>query len=259
MKPKPAILLLALLLSACAHHGGVKVIPIYSAEEEYGHAKRLFERKKYGDAFTVFQQFVYNHEGSSLMPDAVFYEGESKFLDRDYSGAVEFFEEVVSKYPTAAYADRAQYRLGLCYYKESPSWELDQEMTEKAIEAFQIFLVKYPQSPLVPDVNRMIYACQGKLANKRYDSGRIYLTLRLYDSARVYFKSTQEDFPNSFWSREAAFGLAECDFLQKNYREAQKGYEALLKGPDDKLSKRAKVRLRDIARRLEKEASQTKK
>lgn len=237
-----------LLLNASCAHRGVKIIPIYSAEEEFGRAKRLLEHKKYDEAATAFEQFVYNHGGSARVPDAVYLQGESRFLSRAYSDAIAPFEKVVTEYPASAFADRAQYRLGLCYLRESPSWELDQEMTEKAIETFQVFLIKYPQSNLVPEVNKMIAACLDKLSHKRYDAGRIYLKLRLYNSARLYFNSTIHDYPNFPWARRAALGLAECDFLEKKYIEAQIGFEALLKDPDEGIRKKAEARLKDITK-----------
>lgn len=257
MKLRPAGLLLVLILASCAHRGAIKVIPIYSAGDEFERAKNLLDRKKYGDAATAFEQFTYNHQGSSLLPDAIYYQGESHFLDKNYSEAIAPFERVVTEYPGSSYADRAQYRLGLCYFKESPSWELDQDMTDKAIEAFKVFLIKYPQSPLVTEVNRMIAACQDKLAHKEYDAGRIYLTLKLQESARIYFKSTIQNYPASFWARKAALGLAECDFMGKNYTAAKAGYEPLLKDPDQGIRKQAESRLHDIVRRQEKEPSQS--
>lgn len=235
------------LVTSCAHRG-IKVIPIYSAEEEFDRAKRLLDRKKYDEAATAFEQFVYNHGGSARVPDAVYFQGESRFLSRAYTDAIAPFEQVVTEYPVSAFADRAQYRLGLCYLRESPSWELDQEMTEKAIETFQVFLIKYPQSTLVPEVNKMIAACLDKLSHKRYDAGRIYLKLRLYNSARLYFISTIHDYPDFLWARRAALGLAECDFLEKKYTEARKGFEALLKDPDEGIRKKAEARLKEIAK-----------
>jgi len=252
MRLRRVALLLLLFLSSCAHHG-VRVISIYSADEEYGRARDLLARKKYDDAALAFEQFTYNHGGSSLLPDAIFYQGESRFLQRNYTEAIPSFERVVTEYAASAYADRAQYRLGLCFFKESPSWELDQEMTDKAIEAFRVFLIKYPQSSLVPEVNRMIAACEDKLARKAYDAGRIYITIRLYESARLYFRGTIQDFPGSPWSRKASLGLAECDFREKKYHEAQGGFEALLKDPDESIRRRAESRLKDIVKALGKE------
>jgi outer membrane protein assembly factor BamD len=259
MRVRLAALFLILLLASCAHRVAVKVIPIYTAEDEFERAKNLLDRKKYDNAATAFEQFTYNHQGSTLLPDAIYYQGESRFLDRNYSEAIAPFERVVTEYPNSSYADRAQYRLGLCYFKESPSWELDQEMTDKAIEAFRIFLIKYPQSTLVPEVNRMIAACQDKLAHKAWDAGRVYLTLKLQESARIYFTSTIQDYPASFWARKAALGLAECDFMDKKYTEAKAGYESLVKDPDARIRKQAEIRLKDIAKRQVKEPSQSQK
>ncbi len=254
MKHPLAAPLLLLLLVSCAHRG-VRVIPIYTADEEYERARDLLSRKKYEDAAQAFEQFTYNHGGSSLVPDAIFYQGEARFLEKNYPEAIPSFERVVMEYPSSAYADRAQYRLGLCYFKESPSWELDQEMTDKAIEAFRVFLIRYPQSPLIPEVNKMISAGQDKLAHKAYDAGRIYLAMRLYESARLYFRSTIQDYPESVWSRWAALGLAECDFQQKKYPEARAGFEALLRDPDSGIRRRAESRLKDIAKHSEGETN----
>lgn len=242
--------------ASCAHHG-VRVIPIYTADEEFQQAKDLLGRKKYSDAALAFEQFTYNHGGSSLVPDAIYYQGESRFLEKKYSEANAPFERVVTEYSSSSYADRAQYRLGLCYFKESPSWELDQEMTDKAIEAFRVFLIKYPQSQLVSEVNRMIAVCQDKLAHKACDAGRIYLSLRLYESARLYFKDTIRDYPESFWARRAHLGLAECDFKEKKYAEARTGFEALRKDPDAGIRKKVEFRLKDIAKRQGNAAAQS--
>jgi outer membrane protein assembly factor BamD len=189
----------------------------------------------------------------------MYYQGESHFLSRNYTEAIPAFEKVITEYPASAFGDRSQYRLGLCYYKESPSWELDQVMTEKAIEVFRVFLVKYPQSPLLPEVNRIIMACQDKLAHKRWDSGRIYLSMKFYNSARIYFKNTRDEYPESIWSRKAALGLAECDYQEKYYDKARIGFEALLGDSSKVIREKAGSRLKDITVFLDKSFPSKKK
>lgn len=244
---KILFLVFAIFSISCSSKKGQIVINILNAEDEFEEAKLLFDRKKYEMAAGAFERFTYNHAGSALVPDAIFFQGECQFLLQNYVEAISSFERVVVEYPSSSYADRAQYHLALSYFRQSPSWELEQELTEKAIEAFDVFLLKFPESSLVSEVKKKRNECEDKLARKEYESGRVYLALKFYDSAKFYFNSTIQKYPTSKWARFALFDIAECYFFQKDYRKANEYYQKILRiTSDTEIIKKATKRLKKI-------------
>ena len=72
---------------------------------------------------------------------------DSHFKLKQYPEAAAVYDQFVRLHPTHPKVDFAQYRVGLCYWKEAPE-EVDreQEFTAKAIEIWEEMIEMYPQS-----------------------------------------------------------------------------------------------------------------
>jgi TolA-binding protein len=85
------------------------------------------------------------------------------------------------------------------------------------------------------------------MAEKLFRSGRLYYRLKQYEAAKIYFSSVEQKYPESRWTREAEFLLAEILVKQGYTDEAAEALRRLLAGdPPGDLRRRAEGRLRAI-------------
>ncbi len=111
---------------------------VQSAEALYGRGQDLFMSGRYGEARSVFMEFLRSFPTHSLMDNALYWLGEAYYSEQDYERALEWFAEAADKYPDGNKAPDALLKVGYSYI------ELD--MTAKAQEALGELLDRYPDS-----------------------------------------------------------------------------------------------------------------
>jgi TolA-binding protein len=85
--------------------------PVPTADQMYQAAKLQLNRGAAGTARRGFQELVRVYPAHELVPEALFYIGES-FASAAPDSAVVYYTQVVSRFPRAAKASTALYRLG---------------------------------------------------------------------------------------------------------------------------------------------------
>ncbi len=85
--------------------------PIVSADQMYQGARLQLNRGAVGTARRGFQEFLRTYPTHELVPDALFYVGES-FAVESADSAVAYWTRVVAQYPRSAKASTALYKMG---------------------------------------------------------------------------------------------------------------------------------------------------
>jgi outer membrane protein assembly factor BamD len=93
------------------------------------------------------------------------------------------------------YTEEAEYMTAFCQYKLSPSFRLDQEPSLKAINAFQDFANKYPESERVPECNEHIDELRAKLEEKAYEEGMLYYNLSQFEACCLCIQKHADAIP----------------------------------------------------------------
>jgi tol-pal system protein YbgF len=76
-------------------------------ETAYKDAFDSFQKKSYDDAIKKFSAFVEAHPGTPLVPNALYWIGESYMSVKNYEKAILSFQELVDKYPKSEKVPRA--------------------------------------------------------------------------------------------------------------------------------------------------------
>jgi outer membrane assembly lipoprotein YfiO len=158
------------------------------------------------------------------------------------------FDRLVNSYPGSPFVDDGQYMAGLCYYKSSPdNSSLDQDELFKAMRALEDFITDNPESELAEDARAAMQEAKSRLAEKRYNNGRLYHRLGYLNAAAVYFQTVIDEHTDSDWAAKALYYLGEIEYKQKKYREAKSRFDNfLIVYPDHKLSEKAREKLAEI-------------
>lgn len=239
-----SVLFLAVFAAGCA--GALQKGEV-DAHFYFDRGMNYFNKRDYVKALTEFQTITEQFQASEIVDQAHFMLAETHYKNEDYITAAYEYERVYADYPTSKYAVEARYKRALCYYQESPKADLDQENTRTAIDDFKRFIDNFPDNEFVNEAQKKINELEEKLAYKNFKTGELYVKLKRYESAVLYFKFLQDDYPKSVWVKEAKYYIGEIYFKQKKYAEAKQVLTSLVSSDADKnLKKKAEKKLSQI-------------
>lgn len=196
-----ALLSLIVLTGACRNKDLIR--PGDPLNVAYDKSLALYEAGKYDDAAYGFDLVTRMGRGTNFSKDAQFYLAESYYNDNQYILAASEYQRFISYYPRDEKRQEVEYKLAMCYYQQSPRYRLDQTPTRRAIELFQLFNTKYPDSELVVESAERIDELRNKLARKAYEAGEFYLRTDRYLASTIYFDQVIDQYPESIWAERA--------------------------------------------------------
>lgn len=237
---------LVVILSSCVDKSLIRSGD--SVETAFNKAKKQFDDKKYSDASRSFETVVNISRGTNYASDAQFYLAESYFKNGEYLLAASEYERYMNYYPRDDRREYVQFQEACCYYEMSPRYKLDQTETQKAIELFQLFNLRYPTSDFSTEAGKKINELRDKLAHKMFDAGLFYLRIREYNAAAVYFGQVVNEYPDTIWADQALAKQMESYELyadnsvpekkEERYRKAVDSYQKFIQlFPESKLRK----------------------
>ena len=217
----------------------------------YRYLVKQYEKEKYLDVTQGFDFFTLNYSGHGLVDSAQYLLGQAHFHLKEYILAADAFEDLTRRFPNSSLVADAMYMVGECYWKLSPKYALDQHYTIQSIDAFQNFIDYYPyHAEKVKRAEDLIFQCRDKLAHKQYANGIIYLKMKDYRAANIYFSGVIEQYYDSEWAPKAAFKLGESLMGQKRFAEAEETFQNfLVKYPDHPWADKTRAELSSMRER----------
>jgi len=143
-------------------------------------AVEYYEDGEYVKAGTLFQELVNIYRGTSRADKIYYFYAKSMIGQKDYLMAGHYFNTLIKEFPTSEYVEEAQYMVGYCSYLISPKARLDQQVTQEAIDALQLYINLYPFNERVDEANRLIDELRDKLVFKSYLSAKLYFDFDNY-------------------------------------------------------------------------------
>lgn len=204
-------LLFMLIISSCGDFN--KILKSTDYEFKYKKAIELYENGEYARASQLWQELVSIYRGTSRADKVYYYYAKSQFGMKDYLMAGHYFNTLKEEFPKSEYAEEAQFMVGYCFYLDSPKPRLDQAVTQKAIDALQLFINLNPRSERIEEANRLIIELRDKLVYKSYLSGKLYYDLENYKAAVVALTNSLKDFPDTRYREELMFMLLKAKYL----------------------------------------------
>ena len=124
------ILVIVVFLMSCS--SSAKSYQRVSPEEELKNALLEYQDENYQTA-------------KQLAEDALYYLGECNMKIDKFIVAAYTFSQIIERYSSSRYTERAQYKQALCYFNLSPSYSLDQKYTKRAIKFLKEFYKDWPK------------------------------------------------------------------------------------------------------------------
>jgi outer membrane protein assembly factor BamD len=219
-----AMLVVSVLAGGCAAKS-TKVPPGTNQPDKF-----LFERgteqllkKKWLTSRQYFQTLVETYPQSPYRADAKLGVGDT-YLGEGTAAtqvqAIQEFREFLSFFPTHPRADYAQYKLAMAHYYQMAKPERDQSETRHAIEEFDAFFARYPNSALTAEAKKYYREARDRMSDSEYRVGLFYHRAKWYPGAIDRFQAILKSDPG-FTGRDAIyFYLAEALVKMKRPAEA---------------------------------------
>jgi len=195
----------------------------------------------------TLQTLINTYPDSEFLAKAKLAIADSYYSEGGVSGltqAEQEYRDFITFFPTAPEAPEAQFRVGMAHYRLMAKADRDRTEARLAEVEFKEFLLKYPDSPMMPRVKRRLRETQEVLAQGEYRTAQFYYMRGAYPAAKSRFQEIIERYPNYSRGDNALWYVGQSLEHLKRSREAIPYYSRILTDfPLSPLTEEAKGRL----------------
>ena len=133
-----------------------------------------------------------------------------KGLSRFYE-AEDAFSNVISKYPDSEWVEPAKFQIASCRAALSRGPEYDQGAAGDAKQKFEEFIKEHPDAVLSSEAEKNIQELKAKEAKSNYEIAGFYEKQKAYESAKIYYQDTIDNYFDTEWAQKAKLRLEELE------------------------------------------------
>src|SRR3984957_3578421 len=173
--------------------------------------KAMSEIKKahYTEGRLDFQTLINTYPDSEYLAKAKLGVADSFYKEGGTSSltqSIEEYKNFIVFFPFLDEAAYAQMQVGMAHYKLMEKADRDNSHAEAAEDEFRTFLMKYPQSPFVPQAEQSMRNVQEVLAEGEYGIARFYYMKKDYRASAARLFEVTGRYP-LFSENDAAFWM----------------------------------------------------
>ena len=170
----------------------------------------LNTKQDYKEAAKKFDEVDRENPYSEWARKALLMSAYAYYQAEMYDDCINSAKRYVTLHPGSPDAAYAQYLIGSSYYDQILDVSRDQARAEKAIDALQQVVRKYPSSEYAVSAQKKIGMARDQIAGKEMDVGRFYLNKRDFIGAINRFKVVVTQYQTTRHVEEALMRLSEC-------------------------------------------------
>jgi len=196
------------LLGACSSKNDDKLglssdLANLPADQLYNAGIDSLQSQRYADAVKRFDAVEQNYPYSTWSTKAQLMHGYAEYKQGDYADAIDALERYIQLHPSNSDTPYAYYLRGLSYYEQISDIERDQANTQKAMNALNDVVTRYPETDYARDARLKIDLCRDHLAGKEMEVGRWYENQHLYVAALDRFQTVITNYQTTNHTPEA--------------------------------------------------------
>lgn len=162
------------------------------------------------EAAKKFDQVDRENPYSDWARKALLMSAYTYYKSGEYTDCINAAKRYVALHPGSPDAAYAQYLIGASYYDQILDVSRDQERANKAINALEEVVRKYPDSEYAESAKKKIDMARDQLAGKEMEVGRFYLSRRDFIGAINRFKVVVTQYQTTREVEEALERLTEA-------------------------------------------------
>src|SRR5664280_1972872 len=189
------VLIILVLVSSSSEYK--KILKSTDFDLKKSKAKEFFDAGEYVKTTELLTQILPRFRATDEAEDLNWMNAQAYFGMKDYIMAGSSYKTFIDQFPFGKHSEEANYMAALSDYNISARPELDQENTRNAIEGFNIFINKFPNSSKIEDCKKRISDLEDKLVEKSYLSATLYYDMKQYKAAVVALTISLKEYANT--------------------------------------------------------------
>jgi outer membrane protein assembly factor BamD len=197
----------------------------------YEKATHEIQRGRFDVGRLTLQTLINTYPDSEYLSKAKLAIADSYYNEGGASGLTQAeaeYKDFITFFPTAPEAPEAQFRAGMAHYRMMAKSDRDRTEAKLAEAELKEFLLKYPDSHVMPRVKARLRQVQEVLAQGDYKIARFYFAKRAYPAARSRFQEIAESYPNFSQADAALWHLGQSLEMLRKPREAAGFYARVI-------------------------------
>jgi outer membrane protein assembly factor BamD len=183
-------------------------------------ADAYYEAGEYQRAQTLYELVIAPYRGRAEAEQIAYRYAYTYYYTEQFILASYYFKNFATTYGGSPLREEADFMSAYSNYELSPTYRLDQSYSVKAIEGFEEFANRYPDSERVSQANRLIDEMRAKMELKDFESAKLYMDIERYESALVSFENVLKDYPETQRAEEIRYLMAKVEykFAERSFR-----------------------------------------
>src|SRR6202051_512942 len=187
------------------------LIPDTPADKLYNEGLFLLNnRQEYKEAAKKFDEVDRQNPYSDWARKALLMSAYSYYQAKEYTDCISSAQRYVTLHPGSPDAASAQYLIASSYYDQILDVSRDQARADKAINALEEVVRKYPESEYATAAKKKVTMARDQLAGKEMEIGRFYMNKRDFIGAINRFKVVVTQYQTTRHVEEALERLTEA-------------------------------------------------
>ena len=200
-----------LAFSSCTEYN--KILKEKDLNKKYEAAVKYYNEGECYKALPLLEELQGPTRGSSISEDVQYYFAMTQLCIKDYYMAGYYLKAFSKNYSRHPKAEECLFQSAYCSYQLSPDYSLDQTDTHNAINDFQFFLDKYPNSTLKDTANVLISILNAKIERKDFENAKLYVKTQKYKAASIALKQFISKYPSSQYREECQYLIVKSNYL----------------------------------------------
>lgn len=205
------VLIIITLLSSCSKYD--KLLKEGTVQERLAMANEMFDKGNYFKAVQLYDALMVELRGQPQFEEVYYRYAWCHYHQEQFLMAAYYFKSLTKNLPTSKYAEESLYMAAYCQYLESAEPSLDQSPTNDALNEFQLFVNRYPNSDKVAKCNELMDELRFKLETKAFNTAKLYYQIEEYKAAIVSLSNVIKDYPATAYKEEVMFLLIKANYF----------------------------------------------
>jgi outer membrane protein assembly factor BamD len=175
-------------------------------------ANEYYDAEEYQRAQTLYELTIGPYRGKAEAEQIAYRYAYTYYYTGQYVLASYYYKNFATTYGGSQLREEADFMAAYSNYRLSPVYRLDQSYSVKAIDGFEEFANRYPNSERVSEANNLIDEMRAKMEIKDFESAKLYMDIGRYESAQHCFENVLKDYPETQRGEEIRYLMAKSQY-----------------------------------------------
>ena len=225
-----------------------------SVEDYYAQGELMFAQGNYSSAIENYQHLVDEFPFSPYAEDAELKIGLAYYREQEYGEAVSALNDFQRMHPTNQNLHLASYYLAMSFFDQIGRADQDQTATVSAMHQFEALEQRFPESSFAELAHERIAICREMLARNQLVVSDFYFKRANYRAAESRLAELMQKYPDTPVASEALYELGTTLKKEGKKYSAAQAFAALIRHfPDTPYAAQAQSELKSLNQPIDNE------